>query len=106
MPHREFLDSQSVRWDVWEVVPEAAERRLADDRRHAARENIDRRHDHQPRYRVGAQMVDGWLCFECNTEKRRLAPIPTSWVGLDDVDLERLCTSAVRAPRKTPRLAD
>ena len=106
MPHREFLDSMRVHWDVWEVIPEAAERRGGDDRRHAVRETVDRRHDHQPRYRVGALMVDGWLCFECETEKRRLAPIPDSWVGLADVELERLCGSAVRAPRKTPRLAD
>lgn len=106
MPHREFHDSQSVRWDVWEVVPEAAERRLGDERRHMPRETLDRRHDRQPRYRVGAQMVDGWLCFECDTEKRRLAPIPDSWAGLGDVELERLCGTAVRAPRKTPRLAD
>jgi hypothetical protein len=106
MPHREFFDSRRVHWDVWEVVPEAAERRLGDDRRHIPRESLDRRRDHQPRYRVGAQMVDGWLCFECDTEKRRLAPIPDSWVALGDGELEQLCGCAVRAPRKTPRLAD
>lgn len=106
MPHREFFDSQRVHWDVWEVIPEAAERRLGDDRRLMPRESLDRRRDHQARYRVGQQMVDGWLCFECDNEKRRLAPIPDSWVGLADVELERLCTGAVRAPRKTPRLSD
>ncbi len=106
MPHREFFDSQRVRWDVWEVIPEAAERRLAPDRRIAAREADDRRQHPQPRYRVGEQMVHGWLCFESDTEKRRLAPIPSSWSALGDGDLERLCSTAVRAPRKTPRLTD
>lgn len=106
MPHREFIDSRKVRWDVWEVIPEAAERRLAPDRRAAPREAEDRRHDPQPRYRVGAQMVNGWLCFECDTEKRRYAPIPQRWAALGDGDLEELCCSAVRAPRKTPRLTE
>lgn len=106
MPHREFTDSQRVRWDVWEVVPEAAERRLSSDRRLAPRLSSDRRHEPQPRYRVGAQMVNGWLCFECETEKRRYAPVPCEWAALADGELERLCSAAVRAPRKTPRLSD
>jgi hypothetical protein len=24
----------------------------------------------------GQSLADGWLCFECDEEKRRLAPIP------------------------------
>ena len=65
MAHRKvrFGDSE---WDVWDVRPEA--------RAHS----------------LGSDLRDGWLCFQCGTERRRLAPIPDSWETLQDGELQPL----------------
>jgi len=43
---------------------------------------------------------EGWLVFESQREKRRLAPIPANWESLSDQALAALCTRAVT---QTPR---
>jgi hypothetical protein len=44
---------------------------------------------------------DGWLVFECDSERRRLAPIPEDWEELADEELERLSGAAVVVPART-----
>ena len=39
----------------------------------------------------------GWLLFETETEKRRLAPVPSGWRSLDLVGLQALLERAVQA---------
>jgi hypothetical protein len=46
----------------------------------------------------------GWLCFESDTGKRRLSPVPDGWKSLDPSELERMmrrATPVVRGKRDT-----
>ncbi len=91
MNYRTFLDSTGKRWEVWLVTPAAAERRKADRRAgssggEAYAGNLDRRKTPErrrsPFQRSGAvasEFSRGWLCFESEGEKRRLAPVPPDW---------------------------
>ena len=102
MGHRQFRDSTSTLWDVWEVEPSRAERRIAArDRRQSQRPGPDRRQrdDPMPRARISTEFVLGWLAFQSAHEKRRLAPVPNGWEGLDDASLERLLLQAVPVGR-------
>ena len=93
MSYRTFLDSTGRRWEVWLITPAAAERRRI-DRRSPARASVkgpysgelDRRRTPERRrgpFRrspaVANEYSNGWLCFECDGEKRRLAPVPEGW---------------------------
>lgn len=103
MPHRAFTDSRLIRWEVWEVVPAAIERRVRDDRRADARPLPERRGELSIRYRIGARAVSAWLCFESRSEKRRLTPVPERWEHLAPDELEALLLQALPAPRTTER---
>ena len=92
MAHREFTDSHGKRWEVWSVLPEYAERRreVNPDEMPA----VERRERSEFRVPLGGQWADGWLCFESNSEKRRLAPVPDDWSEMPPDELERLCDLA------------
>ena len=91
MSYRTFLDSTGKRWEVWLVTPAAAERRKVDRRTggssgDAYAGNLDRRKTPERRrspflrsVAVASEFSQGWLCFESEGEKRRLAPIPAGW---------------------------
>jgi hypothetical protein len=90
MGYRTFLDSKGKRWEVWLVTPAAAERRKADRRAATAgaegfasserRRTPDRRKAPFRRsVAVASEYSQGWLCFESEGEKRRLAPVPPGW---------------------------
>jgi hypothetical protein len=49
---------------------------------------------------------EGWLCFECATEKKRLLRYPERWREFSDAELERLLRQATPAPRGSFRLGD
>ena len=70
--HREFRDTDGQRWEVWETHP----RRETDPER------------------IAPELAAGWLAFESQSEKRRLAPIPAEWTALSDEDLAALCAQA------------
>ena len=38
--------------------------------------------------------VEGWLCFESGSERRRLMPIPADWEMRTDHELAELCKMA------------
>ena len=46
------------------------------------------------RYLGMPHMASGWLCFESNGEKRRLAPVPENWNRADEIELADFCDSA------------
>jgi hypothetical protein len=90
--YRTFLDSSGKQWEVWLVTPAAAERRKADRRASSGgtpemREGFaDRRRTPERRkspfrrnVTVASEFSNGWLCFESEGEKRRLAPVPHGW---------------------------
>lgn len=45
---------------------------------------------------VAAHLSDGWLAFETDREKRRLAPIPEGWMSLTDAELLELLGKAAK----------
>ena len=88
MPHRTFSDASGRVWDVWSVVPNVYSQRAADA--DAAPTEFPRAHEAftDPRW------ANGWLAFQTSGEKRRLSPIPDTWMQLDDTGLEQLCAAA------------
>ncbi|HEU4881148.1 MAG TPA: hypothetical protein VFT45_02850 [Longimicrobium sp.] len=77
MSVRTFDSPDGIGWNVWEVIPgQVSEFRSSFG-------------SHLPR-----QMADGWLCFDCGSEKRRLYPPPTDWVNRTEAELWFLCRAA------------
>jgi hypothetical protein len=106
MAYRVFRDSRGTEWQAWDVVPQLTDRREIERRvRRAPVEHADRRRAQDRRVISGRRPIltagldGGWLCFENETEKRRLAPIPGDWLRCCDEELARYCASAKRAPR-------
>jgi len=89
--YRTFLDSSGRRWEVWLVTPAAAERRKVDRRvTPGGSEVIDgfvdrrkakdrRKSPFRRNVSVASEFSNGWLCFESEGEKKRLAPVPEGW---------------------------
>ena len=108
MSYRTFTDSGGRRWEVWLVTPAAAERRRVDRRAPAGPASVpegfaDRRRTPDRRrspFRrqvvVASEFSNGWLCFESEGEKRRLAPVPDEW---DQAGPDRLSTWLQAAKR-------
>lgn len=70
MALREFTDPSGRHWRVWDTYP---------DKPHLVRSGYK----------------EGWLSFETDDgQKRRLAPFPPDWLGLEDDALARLFQGA------------
>jgi hypothetical protein len=104
MPLRTFRGEDGAEWRVWNVVPgrrQGTERRRGYDRRSPSpvlrhgglerREGQDRRHT--PGL-VSPELRLGWLIFQREGERRRLAPVPPGWERLAETALARLCAAA------------
>jgi len=87
MSVRTFQSPDGGLWSVWEVIPG----RVSDFR--------SGRGSHLPR-----DLADGWLCFVCGAEKRRLAPLPCGWAQRPETDLWLWCRAAAPVPPRA-RLA-
>ena len=99
MTLRRFTDRNGTDWEVWEVIPHMADRRVSErrvmpDRRERRRATGDRRirarrlHASSDRVRVTRGFEHGWLCFSSGPLIRRLAPIPSDWIVADPEQLE------------------
>ncbi len=105
MGYRVFKDSKGTEWQTWDVVPQLAERRLAERRRQrqpppsAERRNSERRVVSGRRPVLSSGLDGGWLCFEALVEKRRLTPIPTDWLRCAEERLEQYLRQAKPALR-------
>ena len=115
MPHRTVRDSEGVAWEVWEVRPAWAERRVNSRRGDAGRDaslrenhrsGRDRRQSSEMRPRVGQGLESGWLVFSSAYEKRRLAPIPPQWEALEDDKLVQLSRQGTSIPKQRGRLIE
>lgn len=114
MSYRTFLDTTGKRWEVWLVTPAAAERRKADRRAAAASAEgfaggTERRHTPERRrapfrrsVAVATEYSQGWLCFESEGEKRRLAPVPPGWEEAGPDRLSTLLQAAKRVVKCGP----
>jgi hypothetical protein len=110
---RVFRDDSGTEWTAWEVRPGqvvvgAGEQRTGRDRRVAPAPDpvIERRRQEERRVRArpsvayfGHELADGWLTFQAQGTRRRLAPVPDGWDELADADLAALCGRAVDAAR-------
>ena len=74
MPLRSFA-YDGVEWTVWDTHPEAQS-------------------GASTRAGVAADYTRGWLTFQCEEEKRRLAPVPAQWFELTEVQLAALLARA------------
>ena len=106
MAHREFVDADGVRWQVWAVIPGSADRREGPDRRADARDERERRTRRELRVRMEPGFANGWLVFESAHAKRRLHPIPEGWTTGDDAALAALLARAAPAPHTSRRLIE
>lgn len=70
-----FTDSKGVEWLVTEISDPAL-RAISSDRLR------------MPEYK------SGWLLFQSDATKKRLAPYPDDWRSFSPADLEKLCARA------------
>lgn len=102
---RVFEDYLGRRWEVWQTNPQLAERREGErrfvpDRRSGSRAEpprrtgSDRRAPSAARFPGVPQLEGGWLCFESDGKRKRLAPVPDAWDRADDMTLAALCNFA------------
>ena len=100
MSHLQFEDSEGVVWTVWDVDPAMAHRAL--DAPAGTSHGVTTQRA-QTVSRVHETLSGGWLCFETEGHKRRLAPIPAHWERYQPADLERLCREAAIVAARDPR---
>ena len=94
MPHRSFRDEIGRQWEVWEVVPTAVERRIAQSVTRPP--TVERRKVQETRVVVPDQLQKGWLAFQSGRDRRRLAPIPCEWDDMTSAELLDLLRQAER----------
>jgi hypothetical protein len=107
-PHRTFRDDLDVVWNAWDVIPSWGERRSIDRRRLAdgppvhsgERRRRERRIARGIRIALTPRLANGWLAFESDDARRRLAPIPEEWHLLPDEGLRELWNRAEHLPRR------
>src|ERR1700686_364982 len=106
--YRTFVEPSGKRWEVWLVTPASAERRKI-DRRAAGGGPVDsprfsdrrrtperRKNPFHRSIEVASEFSAGWLCFESDGDKRRLAPVPEGW---NEAGPDRLLTWLQAAKR-------
>lgn len=84
MAYREITDPDGRAWRVWNTEP----------------------HQFTGRHVIAAEYASGWLTFETDDEKRRVAPAPTGWDALDNTALLRLLVDAKVIGPRVKRLAE
>jgi hypothetical protein len=113
-PHRTFLDDLARLWNAWEVIPAWGERRTGDRRGHVEAQGprmVDRRIRDRRRLRglriaLPPRLSHGWIAFECDDERRRVAPIPEHWSDLPESGLRDLWRGAEQLPPRRKRLVE
>jgi hypothetical protein len=68
-------------WKVWNVTPDSLDKRTTAE-------------DYMKEWQ------DGWLCFESNDRRRRLASFPPTWEDLADGELEQLLERSQAVKRR------
>jgi hypothetical protein len=104
---RQFISDDGVTWVVWDVHPEDLGRMTYDRRSAAPSAAGSARNDATSRRNersVHPELQRGWLCFQSETEKRRLTPIPAEWDALPDPELRSMLDAATPAPNVDGRV--
>jgi hypothetical protein len=87
MPSRNFRDPDGTVWEAWDVFPGQHSSDAHDASRH-----------------LPEGMAQGWLCFQSDSEKRRLTPVPEAWHEGDESALRRYLQLAGPVPARRPQL--
>lgn len=82
MAVRDFVDEKGVKWRVWPVLRSSIHPKTAAE-------------DYLGDY------GEGWLCFESQHERRRLARFPDDWDKMADGDLCKLLARAAVVPTRS-----
>jgi hypothetical protein len=80
MAYREFSDTDGRGWRVWDTYPQ------------------------KPQI-VAPGFENGWISFETEGEKWRLAPVPAGWAALPEPGLRGLLHAARGAATSTPAVS-
>ena len=80
MAHLSFIAPDGIEWQVWNVKPSLSGRVT----------HVD----------LNPTLESGWLCFQSESERRRLVPVPDGWYELADGELIRLWEQALPVPRR------
>lgn len=104
MAYREVIDDAGTSWQVWDVIPGAADKRASADGPPPTATG-ERRKARSARVRVSPAKRDGWLAMKCDAERRRIAPIPEGWQSMTDDELLKLIDDA-RSEGKPRRLIE
>ena len=101
MALREFTDPDGILWQIWNVRPTT---RYSAPLARAERRKRPASHHYPERRKGGFSLTpgleQGWLCFECDHEKRRLVPAPSDWATCDEHALARYLASAKPTVRR------
>jgi hypothetical protein len=98
MPLRSFQAPDGTAWEVWQVTPEGgptSRQRVRDRRspepvllyRGPERRTGERRRGRPIPARIASDLLGGWLVFESEGAKERLAPPPPGWDTCPDETL-------------------
>jgi hypothetical protein len=96
MAHRQIMDDAQCLWDVWEVNPASVARKVTEERRSQPGARTPRK---AMRIVVADELREGWLTFQCETERRRITPIPLGWEAMTDDELLGLLARATPVAR-------
>lgn len=91
MAHRRIADHARRVWDVWEVNPASVARKVTEERRSQPGVRVQRK---EMRIVVADELREGWLAFQCESERRRITPIPLGWEAMTDDELLGLLARA------------
>jgi hypothetical protein len=70
------------------------------------RRQRERRHLRGIRIALPPRLARGWVAFECDADRRRVAPIPNGWHELSELELLHLWRRAEQLPPRRKRLVE
>jgi hypothetical protein len=70
------------------------------------RRHRERRHLRGIRISLPPQLAQGWVAFECESDRRRVAPIPAGWHELAEEALVALWRTAECLPARRKGLVE
>jgi hypothetical protein len=92
-----MTDKSGVLWEIYEVpAPRLRDARSSELSERKTPDGVDI--GARLRSPVNNRLASGWLCFESESERRRIGPAPENWGKLSDAELQALLDSAVPAP--------
>ena len=96
---RRYTDQIGQEWKVWDIPPRFSPKRSGNERRAGEAKHWPERR-RMPDRRITAPLpewVHGWICFQNESEKYRLCPLPEDWEQVSNEELEQYRRRAIFA---------